>query len=201
MLPCCHTSILLHANISRLQSSRFSAQTHAPRNGNRSSSFCDCYHCHGGHRAISWCDPAAGEEYPVTGYAGEEGCHEEVYVVCKRCSTQVETSHSYPSPRTIGPNGVRAQGASPRGRVGGEEQVKAPDAAPTDGTGAQQPASEDAAGTSRSPEDLLMTGPGYQNLIATDLVDDPMLMANNIKTLKQAYKELYDYAMNVITHS
>jgi hypothetical protein len=40
-----------------------------------------------------------------------------------------------------------------------------------------------------------MTGPGYQNLIATDLVDDPMLMANNIKTFKQAYKELYDYAM------
>jgi hypothetical protein len=40
-----------------------------------------------------------------------------------------------------------------------------------------------------------MTGPGYQNLIATDLVDDPMLMANNIKTFKKAYKELYDYAM------
>jgi hypothetical protein len=40
-----------------------------------------------------------------------------------------------------------------------------------------------------------MTGPGHQNLIATDLVDDPMLTANNIKTFKQAYKELYDYAM------
>jgi hypothetical protein len=40
-----------------------------------------------------------------------------------------------------------------------------------------------------------MTGPGYQNLIATDLADDPMLTANNIKTFKQAYKELYNYAM------
>jgi hypothetical protein len=40
-----------------------------------------------------------------------------------------------------------------------------------------------------------MTGPGYQNLIATDLVDDPMLTANNIKTFKKAYKELYDFAM------
>jgi hypothetical protein len=40
-----------------------------------------------------------------------------------------------------------------------------------------------------------MAGPGYQNVITTDLVDDPMLMANNIKTLKKAYKELYDFAM------
>jgi hypothetical protein len=40
-----------------------------------------------------------------------------------------------------------------------------------------------------------MTGPGYQNVITTDLVDDPMLTASNIKTFKQAYKELYDYAM------
>jgi hypothetical protein len=40
-----------------------------------------------------------------------------------------------------------------------------------------------------------MTGPGYQNVIITDLVDDPMLTASNIKTFKQAYKELYDYAM------
>jgi hypothetical protein len=40
-----------------------------------------------------------------------------------------------------------------------------------------------------------MAGLGYQNLIATYLVDDPMLTANNIRTFKQAYKELYDYAM------
>jgi hypothetical protein len=81
MLTCCHTSILLHADIFHLQSSRFSAQAQAPRNGDRSSSCCDCYHCCGGHRAISWCDPAAGNEYPATGYAGEEGCHEEVYAL------------------------------------------------------------------------------------------------------------------------
>jgi hypothetical protein len=40
-----------------------------------------------------------------------------------------------------------------------------------------------------------MAGPGYQNVITTDLVDDPMLTANNIKTFKKAYKELYDFAM------
>jgi hypothetical protein len=40
-----------------------------------------------------------------------------------------------------------------------------------------------------------MAGPGYQNVITTDLVDDPMLTASNIKTFKRAYKELYDYAM------
>jgi hypothetical protein len=40
-----------------------------------------------------------------------------------------------------------------------------------------------------------MAGPGYQNVITIDLVDDPMLMASNIKTFKRAYKELYDYAM------
>jgi hypothetical protein len=40
-----------------------------------------------------------------------------------------------------------------------------------------------------------MTRPGYENLIATDLLDDPVLTANNIKTFKKAYKELYDFAM------
>jgi hypothetical protein len=40
-----------------------------------------------------------------------------------------------------------------------------------------------------------MAGPGYQNVITTNLVDDPMLMTNNIKTFKRAYKELYDNAM------
>jgi hypothetical protein len=40
-----------------------------------------------------------------------------------------------------------------------------------------------------------MTEPRYQNFIATDLVDYPMLTANNIKTFKKAYKELYDFAM------
>jgi hypothetical protein len=40
-----------------------------------------------------------------------------------------------------------------------------------------------------------MVGPGYQNVITTDLVDDPMLTASNIKTFKRAYKELYNYGM------
>jgi hypothetical protein len=40
-----------------------------------------------------------------------------------------------------------------------------------------------------------MAGPVYQNVITTDLMDDPMLTANNIKTFNKAYKELYDFAM------
>jgi hypothetical protein len=70
--------MLLHANIFRLQSSSFSTLARASRNGNRSGSFCGSYHCRGGHRAISWCDPAADNENPMMGYAGEEGRHEEV---------------------------------------------------------------------------------------------------------------------------
>jgi hypothetical protein len=103
--------------------------------------------------------------------------------------------------------------------AGGEEQVEAPDAAPIDGTGkhltahgklpryrhyilkvselagAQQPPPEEAARTSRSPGEILKAGPGYKNVINTDLMDDPMLTADNIKTFKKAYKELYDFAM------
>jgi hypothetical protein len=40
-----------------------------------------------------------------------------------------------------------------------------------------------------------MAGPGYHNIITTDLVDDPMLTDSNIRTFKKAYKELYDFAM------
>jgi hypothetical protein len=54
---------------------------------------------------------------------------------------------------------------------------------------------QEATGTSRSPGGLLIAGPGYQNIITTDLVDDPMLTDSNIKTFKKAYKELYDFAM------
>jgi hypothetical protein len=70
-------------------------------------------------------------------------------------------------------------------RAGGEEQDEAPEATP----------SEEAIGTSRSPGDLLMAGRSYQNIITTDLVDDPMLTDDNIKTFKKAYKELYDFAV------
>jgi mRNA-degrading endonuclease YafQ of YafQ-DinJ toxin-antitoxin module len=36
---------------------------------------------------------------------------------------------------------------------------------------------------------------GCQDVIAANLVNDPMLTAGNIKTFKKAYKELYDFAM------
>jgi hypothetical protein len=52
---------------------------------------------------------------------------------------------------------------------------------------AQQPPPEEATGTSRSPGELLMTGSGYQNVITTDLVDDPMLTDSNIENFKKAY--------------
>jgi hypothetical protein len=64
MLPCCRTPILLHANISLLQSSGFSTTARAPRNGNRANGLCGGDHCRGGHRAIGWSDPAADNEYP-----------------------------------------------------------------------------------------------------------------------------------------
>jgi hypothetical protein len=57
--------------------------------------------------------------------------------------------------------------------------------------GAQQPPLEGAAGTSRRPDELLMTGSGYQDVIATDLVDDPMLTDHNIENFKKAC----DFAM------
>jgi hypothetical protein len=40
-----------------------------------------------------------------------------------------------------------------------------------------------------------MTRCGYQNIITTDLVDDPMLTDDNIKTFKKASKELYDFTL------
>jgi hypothetical protein len=46
-----------------------------------------------------------------------------------------------------------------------------------------------------SPGELLKARLWYQNVITTDLVDDPMLTAGNIKTFKNAFKELYDFAM------
>jgi hypothetical protein len=60
--------------------------------------------------------------------------------------------------------------------------------------GAEQSPPEEAA-EAVTPRELLMTGPGYQNHIPTELIDDPLLTASNKKTFKQAYKELYDYAM------
>jgi hypothetical protein len=53
--------------------------------------------------------------------------------------------------------------------------------------GAQQPPPERAAGTSRRSDELLMTESGYQDVIATDLVDNPMLTDNNIENFKKAF--------------
>jgi hypothetical protein len=106
--------------------------------------------------------------------------------------------------------------------AGGGEQVKAPDAAPTDGTGkrlsargwlprswrnilttfvlagVRQPPPEDITGSSRNPREILKAGPGYKNVITTDLVDDPLLTAENLKTFKSTFKELYDFSMVIL---
>jgi hypothetical protein len=63
--------------------------------------------------------------------------------------------------------------------------------------GVQPPPSGDAAGPSESPREVLRTGPGYQNIITTDLVDDLLLTAENLKTFKSTFKELYDFSMVV----
>jgi hypothetical protein len=64
--------------------------------------------------------------------------------------------------------------------------------------GVQPPPSGDAAGPSASPREVLRTGPGYQNIITTDLVDDLLLTAENLKTFKSTFKELYDFSMVVL---
>jgi hypothetical protein len=61
--------------------------------------------------------------------------------------------------------------------------------------GVQPPPPGDAAGTSRSPREVLRAGPGHQNVITTDLVDDLLLSAENLKTFKSTFKELYDFSM------
>jgi hypothetical protein len=40
-----------------------------------------------------------------------------------------------------------------------------------------------------------VTGRGYQNVITTDLVDDPMLTEDNIRYFKKISKELYNYTV------
>jgi hypothetical protein len=52
--------------------------------------------------------------------------------------------------------------------------------------GAQQSAFEEAAGTSRRPVELLLTGSGYRDAIAAELADDPLLANDNIENLKKA---------------
>jgi hypothetical protein len=62
-------------------------------------------------------------------------------------------------------------------------------------TGAQQTPPEEATGTSKGPREMLKAGPGYKNIINTDLVDDPKLTAKNIRGFRKAYKELYNFTM------
>jgi hypothetical protein len=106
--------------------------------------------------------------------------------------------------------------------AGGREQVEAPDATPTNGTGkrlsargwlprsgrnilttfvlagVQQPPPEDIAGSSMNPRKILKARPGYKNVITTDLVDDPLLTAENLKTFKSTFKELYYFSMVIL---
>jgi hypothetical protein len=50
-------------------------------------------------------------------------------------------------------------------------------------------------GTSRNLEDLLVSGSGYQNIITTDLVDDPLLMVSNMRYFQKISKEMYQYTV------
>jgi hypothetical protein len=61
--------------------------------------------------------------------------------------------------------------------------------------GVRPPPPEDAAGPSGSPREVLRAGSGQQNIITTDLVDDLLLSAENLKTFKSTFKELYDFSM------
>jgi hypothetical protein len=45
---------------------------------------------------------------------------------------------------------------------------------------------------------VLRAGPGHQNVITTDLVDDLLLLAENLKTFKSTFKELYNFSMVIL---
>jgi hypothetical protein len=64
--------------------------------------------------------------------------------------------------------------------------------------GVQPPPPGDAAGASGSPREVLRAGSGHQNVITTDLVDDLLLLAENLKTFKSTFKELYDFSMVIL---
>jgi hypothetical protein len=59
-------------------------------------------------------------------------------------------------------------------------------------------AAGDIAGSSGNPREILRAGPGYKNVITTDLVDDPLLTAENLRTFKSTFKELYDFSMVIL---
>jgi hypothetical protein len=53
--------------------------------------------------------------------------------------------------------------------------------------GAQYLITEEAVGTSGGPDELLLTGSGGQEAVATDLTDDLLLTDDNVDILKKAY--------------
>jgi hypothetical protein len=53
--------------------------------------------------------------------------------------------------------------------------------------GAQHLITEEAVGTSGGPDELLLTGSGGQEAVATDLTDDLLLTDDNVDILKKAH--------------
>jgi hypothetical protein len=53
--------------------------------------------------------------------------------------------------------------------------------------GAQRLTTEEAVGTSRGPDELLLAGSGSQEAVATDLADDLLLTDDNVDILKKAH--------------
>jgi hypothetical protein len=82
----CQISVLLHDNTVLLQSVCFFSQLQVPRGGNGpiDNFNRNGYHRRGGHRAISWCEPVAGNEHRgsnTMGHKSKESCHEEIIAV------------------------------------------------------------------------------------------------------------------------
>jgi hypothetical protein len=61
--------------------------------------------------------------------------------------------------------------------------------------GAPQPTTEEAAGTSSSLGDLLVSGRGYKNIITKDLLDDPLLTIKNMRCFQKISKEMYKFTL------
>jgi hypothetical protein len=53
--------------------------------------------------------------------------------------------------------------------------------------GAQRLITEETVGTSGGPDELLLTGSGSQEAVATDLTDDLLLTDDNVDILKKAH--------------
>ncbi|XP_025820834.1 stress response protein nst1-like [Panicum hallii] len=177
-------------------------QDRARRSGSSPISHHDHHLRRGGDRATGWATGAVNLQLTLamTTPAPGSSTREE--------STSVGPVTAAPAPELSAPKGSTPAESTPGAdatlpnlpppelqqvetEAGGEEQVGVPVASPTDGAGTHQTPPEEAAGTSRRPGELRVTGSGRQDIIATNLVDDPLLTANNIENFKK----------NVITHS